>query len=91
MKGKIYRRMDFSGCLGLGSREALEVYNQYLWSSGDGDFLRSFALTFALRALPNFVAAQFLFLAIAAETVIDIAFALSRNFNADGVESFVGC
>lgn len=81
--------VNFARRFGLGGRKPLEVNDEELRGAGDGDLLGSFALALALRTLPDFVAAEHLFLAVASQAVMDVAFAGARDFDADGVEGFV--
>ena len=73
--------------------EALEMNDHELRRAGDGDLFRGFPFTLAVRTFPDFVAAQALLFAVAAQTVVygPWTFALrARDLDADGVEGFIG-
>ena len=90
MQRKMYGCMNFSCRLGFGGRESLEMYNEELRRACDNDLFRGFPLTFAVRALPYFVAAQHFLLAVTTKAFMDVATAGARNFDANAIESFVG-
>lgn len=87
---EINRRVHLLRTLILPRREPFEMYDEELRSAGDDDLLGGIALTLAVRALPAFVPAQPLLLAVAPQAIVDIcAFALLRDLDADAVKGFV--
>ncbi len=66
------------------------MHDEDLRGTSDGDLFRSFALAFAVRAFPHLVFAEHFLLAVASETLVDVAAAGPGYLNADAVEGFVG-
>ena len=89
MQRELDRCVDLARALCLRRGESLKVYHQDLGGPRDDDLLGRHPFAFAVRALPDLVAAQHLLLAVAAQALVDIPRSRRRDLHADAVERLV--